>query len=83
MAAATVFACWDGQKRALRGTPATVQELAAAVRAAHGWSEGALLQFSVSIPPAQTEARRVAHVPPLTRRLIVHSGWTRTRTPFR
>ncbi len=52
MAAATVFACWDGQKRALRGTPTTVQELAAAVRAAHGWSEGALLQFSVSISPS-------------------------------
>ena len=42
----TLFASWEGQRRGLRGTPATVQELAAAVRNAYGWSADALLQFS-------------------------------------
>jgi len=42
----TLFASWEGQRRGLRGTPATVHELAAAVRTAYGWSADALLQFS-------------------------------------
>jgi hypothetical protein len=46
---ATLFASWDGQRRGLRGKPATVQELTAAVRTAYGWSADALLQFSVRL----------------------------------
>ena len=61
---ATVFAECDGQRRGLRGTPATIEELTAAVRTAYGWSTEPLLKFSVRIlPPAQTalsEPRRGA-----------------------
>jgi hypothetical protein len=61
---ATVFAEWDGQRRGVRGTPATIDELTTAVRTAFGWSTEPLLKFSVLLlPPAQTalsEPRRGA-----------------------
>jgi hypothetical protein len=61
---ATVFAEWDGHRRGLRDTPATIQDLTSAVRTAYGWSTEPLLKFSVRLlPPEQTalsESRRGA-----------------------
>lgn len=73
----TVFAEWDGQRRGLRGTPATIDELTAAVRTAYGWSTEPLLKFSVRLLlPAQTalsEPRRGAALRQLRQPVAVRS----------